>query len=307
MAEKQPRKAAGAKPVAQAEPVSPELDAGALATRNDDLRALGEQEAAIAKLATTIGFVGRTDTDSLWSMVEYRQRRSVEDILEMGRGLLLIKEQTPHGDFQTQCEARGIHPRAAQRLMGVALKFSKNDTMSLLKAAGTQAKVLELAVLEDDDLEALSSGESVAGINLDDVERMSASQLRQALRDARADAEAKDQRINKLSDDLNKEHEKTVKAQRRWKTADPDQQLVILKQSVTEAEQSVLAALGGEKGGLRAAVRALAAHASDNGQDNDAAIFISDMIGRLLNGVRIVRDDEDLPIAIPLVNDGEEG
>ncbi len=304
MAEKQPRKA-GAKPVAPAEAVGPQLHSTALVERNDELRALGEQDAAIAKLATSIGYVGATDADSLWSMVEYRQRRSVEDILEMGRGLLLLKEQTPHGDFQQQCEQRGIHPRAGQRLMSVALKFSKNDTMSLLKAAGTQSKVLELAVLEDDDLEALSSGDSVAGITLDDVERMSTSQLRSALREARADSEAKDQRITKLSDDLNREHEKTTKAQRRWKTANPDQQLVILKQSVTEAEQNVLAALGTGKSGLRAAVHALANHASEHGQHEDVAVYLSDMIGRLLTGVRIVRDDEDLPIAIPVTNDAE--
>ena len=67
----------------------------------------------------------------------------------------------------------------------------------------------------------------------------------------------------------------------------------------------VAAALGSEKNGLRAAVRALAEHASENGQDSDAAIFLSDMIGRLLTGVRIVRDDEELPIAIPLCNDVE--
>lgn len=305
MSEKQSRKTAGAKPVAQAEPVGAQLNTQALAERNDELRALGEHEAAVAKLATTIGFNGDTTPDALWSMVEYRQRRSVEDILEMGRGLLLIKEQTPHGEFQAQCAARGIHQRTGQRLMGVALKFSKSDTMSLLKAAGTQAKVLELAVLEDDELEALNSGDSVAGIDLDDVERMSASELRTKLREARADSEAKDQRINKLSDDLNKEHDKTTKAQRRWKTADTDQQLVILKHSVTEAEQAVLAALGNEKSGLRAAVRALADHASEHGHDSDVAVFLSDMFGRLLTSVRVVRDDEDLPIAIPLINDGE--
>lgn len=60
-----------------------------------------------------------------------------------------------------------------------------------MKAAGTQAKVLELAVLDDEDLQALESGDSVAGITVDDVERMSASQLRAALREARADADAK--------------------------------------------------------------------------------------------------------------------
>ncbi|MBH1632489.1 DUF3102 domain-containing protein [Stenotrophomonas maltophilia] len=302
MAEKQPNKR-GAKALAQAEPVGADLDTGKLVERNQELQVMAQAEAQVKALATTLGYAGALDTDSLWSMVEYRQRRSVEDILEMGRGLLLIKEQTAHGEFQEQIAMRGFNYRTAARLMTVALKFSKSDTVSLLKAAGTQAKVLELAVLDDEDLQALESGESVAGITVDDVERMSASQLRAALREARADADAKDQRINKLSEDLNKEHEKTIKAQRRWKAATPDEQLVTLKQAVTEAEQNVLAAIGSEGSGLRASIQALADFACDNHVEEDAARFLSDVIGRLLTSVRIARDDEDLAIAIPVIND----
>lgn len=302
MAEKQPTKR-GAKPLTQAEPVGTELDTSKLVERNQELQVMAQAEAQVKSLATTLGYTGSLDTDSLWSMVEYRQRRSVEDILEMGRGLLLIKEQTAHGEFQEQIATRGFNYRTAARLMTVALKFSKSDTVSLLKAAGTQAKVLELAVLDDEDLQALESGDSVAGITVDDVERMSASQLRAALREARADADAKDQRINKLSEDLNKEYEKTIKAQRRWKAATPDEQLVTLKQAVTEAEQNVLAAIGSEGSGLRASFQALADFACDNHVEEDAARFLSDVIGRLLTSVRIARDDEELAIAIPVTND----
>lgn len=302
MAEKQSTKR-GAKPLAQAEPVGTELDTGKLVERSQELQVMAQAEAQVKSLATTLGYAGALDTDSLWSMVEYRQRRSVEDILEMGRGLLLIKEQTAHGEFQEQIATRGFNYRTAARLMTVALKFSKSDTVSLLKAAGTQAKVLELAVLDDEDLQALESGDSVAGITVDDVERMSASQLRAALREARADADAKDQRINKLSEDLNKESEKTLKAQRRWKSATPDEQLVTLKQSVTEAEQNVLAAIGSPNSGLRASFQALADFARDNHLEEDAALFLSDVIGRVLTSVRIARDDEELAIAIPVTND----
>lgn len=302
MAEKQSTKR-GAKPLAQAEPVGTELDTGKLVERSQELQVMAQAEAQVKSLATTLGYAGALDTDSLWSMVEYRQRRSVEDILEMGRGLLLIKEQTAHGEFQEQIATRGFNYRTAARLMTVALKFSKSDTVSLLKAAGTQAKVLELAVLDDEDLQALESGDSVAGITVDDVERMSASQLRAALRESRADADAKDQRINKLSEDLNKESEKTLKAQRRWKSATPDEQLVTLKKSVTEAEQNVLAAIGSPNSGLRASIQALADFACDNHVEEDAALFLSDVIGRLLTSVRIARDNEELAIAIPVTND----
>lgn len=106
-----------------------------------------------------------------------------------------------------------------------------------------------------------------------------------------------------MSEDLNKESEKTLKAQRRWKSATPDEQLVTLKQSVTEAEQNVLAAIGSPNSGLRASFQALADFARDNHLEEDAALFLSDVIGRVLTSVRIARDDEELAIAIPVTND----
>lgn len=297
MAEKQANKR-GAKPLAQAEPVGTELDAGKLVERSQELQVMAQAEAQVKSLATTLGYVGALDTDSLWSMVEYRHRRSVEDILEMGRGLLLIKEQTAHGEFEGQLHARNIHPRAAQRLMGVALKFSKSDTMSLLKAAGTQAKVLELAVLDDEDLQALESGESVAGITVDDVERMSASQLRAALREARADADAKDQRITKLSDDLNKAEEKTAKAQKKWKKATPDEQSQeLLTQLELAASQVRLAiATGSEEAGFSGAVITLMQHAEQHDLNVDEQV--AGIIASLINDLRLVRDHQEVGVTV---------
>lgn len=291
----------GRKPLAPAELVTDQLDAGKLAERSTELQVLAKAEAAVQALANTIGYSGPLDRDSLWSMVEYRQRRSVEDILEMGRGLLLIKEQSTHGEFQDQIAQRGIHYRTAARFMTVALKFSKSDSVSLLKAAGSQSKVLELAVLEDDELAALESGEPVAGITLDDVERMSASQLRAQLREARADLDAKDERISKLSGDLEKEHEKVAKAQRKWKSATPDEKQAALEQRIVAAKLDILAQIGGQQSGLIAAFIDLADHCNEH--DLDAAAFMGDVVGELLTAVRLVRDDYEYGFAIPVVGD----
>ncbi len=97
---------------------STELDTSKLVERSQELQVMAQAEAQVKSLATTLGYAGALDTDSLWSMVEYRQRRSVEDILEMGRGLLLIKEQVGPGGFIYQCPQRGLHRRLASRLMG---------------------------------------------------------------------------------------------------------------------------------------------------------------------------------------------
>lgn len=297
MAEKQSTKR-GAKPLAQAEPVGTELDTGKLVERSQELQVMAQAEAQVKSLATTLGYAGALDTDSLWSMVEYRQRRSVEDILEMGRGLLLIKEQVGHGEFIDQCTQRGLHRRMASRFMGVALKFSKWDSKSLLAAAGTQTKVIELAVLDDEEIQALDSGDSVAGITLDDVERMSASQLRTALREAKADGEAKDQRITKLSDDLNKAEEKTAKAQRKWKKATPDEQSQELLTQLEQAAAQVRIAIasGSEEAGFSGAVIALMQHAEQH--DLNVEEQVAGLIASLINDLRLVRDHQEVGVTV---------
>ncbi|GGK08752.1 hypothetical protein [Luteimonas terricola] len=292
----------GAKPLPPAKKVGLEIDPDSLETRHGELVEVAKAEAKIQALASNIGYVGALDTDSLWTSVEFRQRRSVEDILAMGRGLLLIKEQTPHGEFEQQCEQRGIHPRAARRLMGVALKFTKTDTMSVLKAAGSQAKVLELTLLEDEELEALEAGDTAAGITLDDVERMSASQLRATIREARADIAAKDERNQKLTEAVERAKEAESKAKRLWKSSTPDQRQAALEQKVLAAKIAVIADIGHEGGGLVQAFIELAAHSEES--TIDCSVFMGNVLGELLTAIRVVRDEYEYGFAIPAVADG---
>lgn len=268
----------------------------AIAVREAELHAA---DAAVAKLASTLGYAGALDTASLWSMVEYRQRRSVEDILEMGRGLLLLKEQTPHGEFRRDCEARGIHYRTSARLMGVALKFSKSDHASLLKAAGTQAKVLELAVLDDEEVAALESGESVAGITLDDVERMGASQLRQAIRDARADLEAKDERAAKREREIEKLQKQLRQAKLERQRATPEETLATLRERTSAAALQTRIDIGDAEvddvDSLRGRFAELRAHAVEHGAGDEHDAFMAGVIGELMAALRSVREAFGLP------------
>ena len=291
----------GAKPLAEAEVVGPQLDADKLAERSQALQSLAQAEAQVQALATSIGYAGALDTDSLWRMVEFRQRRSVEDILEMGRGLLLLKEQTAHGEFLAECARRGIHRRLASRFMGVAMKFSKVDSKSLLAAAGTQTKVIELAVLDDEDLEALESGESVAGITLDDVERMSASELRAALREAREEVKAKDERNQKLTEAVERAKEAESKAKRKWKQATPDEQSATLLAELEAAANNVRFAIaaGSEEAGLSGAVIALMRHAEENGISVESQV--AGVIANLIGDLRLLRDHDE--VGVPVIAD----
>lgn len=274
----------------------------AIAEREAQLHAA---DATIAKLASTIGYAGALDTDSLWSVYEHRQRRSVDDILTMGRVLLLLKEQAPHGEFQRQCEARGTHPRVARRLMGVALKFTKTDSKSVLKAAGTQTKLLELAVLDDEELAALESGESVAGITLDDIERMGASELRRAVRDARADIEAKDDRAAKRERDIEKLQKQLRQAKLERERAAPEETLAKLRERTAAAVLQTrldISAQGEDADSLYERFAQLREYAvntdGDNAGDGQDA-YMAGVIGELMGELRRVRD----AFGLPAVND----
>ncbi|MGS7873546.1 DUF3102 domain-containing protein [Stenotrophomonas forensis] len=303
MAEKQPNKR-GAKSLAQAESVTPELDTSNLADRSQELVTLGEHQ---SEVVDQFGDGLPWHPDHYENAIRGELRRGCEAFLRAGRYLVVARACAGHGEWQGMLERLNIEPRQAQRMMEAARRVvalpNASTSTHLLAAAKSESKIIELLSLPEEQFVELAEKGETEGLSLDDVESMTVRELRAAIRDARGDLEARDQRINKLSEDLTKEHEKTLKAQRRWKSATPDEQLVTLKQSVTEAEQNVLAAIGSPNSGLRASIQALADFACDNHVEEDAALFLSDVIGRLLTSVRIARDDEELAIAIPVTND----
>jgi len=294
MAEKQTRKA-GAKPLEQAESVGPEMDVEALAVRSGELAVLGEHDAAVAEsagqLAKTVGYTGPITAPALADGIRFYQHRTAEAALEIGKRLLLLKEITPHGEFQPAVEALGFSPHSARKFMQATLKFSKQSTSTVLaKAAVSQSNLLELMVLDDEELDALGSGESVNGITLDDVERMSTRELRAALRTAHADLEAKVDRAAKLSSAVERAEEKAAKAARAWKKAAPNEQLETLLSEARKAATAVSLAIAAdsEEAGLSGALIALMEHAEQHGLNVQAEV--GGMLADLINDLRMVRD-----------------
>lgn len=148
------------------------------------------QENTLA-LAKQLSYEGALTIESLEEEIKFYQRRSVEAVLETGKRLLLLKEISDYGTFHERLDALGFSPRLAQQFMGATLKFSNTKSTSLLALPNLgQTKLLELLVLDDGDIAALNSGEQIRGITLDDVDCMSVSELRRALRKEKADKEA---------------------------------------------------------------------------------------------------------------------
>jgi hypothetical protein len=91
--------------------------------------------------------------------------------------------------------------QAAAKYLSPRLE-SKRQALAVLG----RAKLLDLMVESDDDLEALADGGTLAGHTMDDIDSMTSRQAKSALREARAERVATDRLIetkNKTIDKLN--------------------------------------------------------------------------------------------------------
>lgn len=249
------------------------IDQHAVATA---LVALREQSAQATALAEQIGYDGSLSVGALEDGIRFYQRRSVEALLEVGKRLLLLREITPNGEFDQRIEGLGFSRRSAYRFMQAAGKTAKSAKLALLS---TQVKstsaFLELVTHDDDaDIERLTE--------LDDIERMSASQVRAALRESRAEHEATQAVMSKKQARI----DQLERAQERIARMPADEELQKLQQ---EATTHLLAAQGSIRGQLRAALVALHNHEEDN------SAFMAGMVGQLMSDLVTLQGEFNLP------------
>lgn len=263
---------AGRKPTTKSVTIHPETVAGVTMAQQamvaadiasaDQLTALQtEAEGNAAALAKQIGYEGSLTVGSLEDGIRFYQRRTGEDCVEMGKRLLLLREITPHGEFQQRLELLAIEKRMAQRFMEVSLRFSKAATSPLLKAANSQSKMLELLVLDDEEIDTLENGESARGITLEKIETMSVRELRAALRKAESVSEAKDRLLMGKEAKINELAKSLALAGR----ATPDEALAKIRHEVAKRALDAETTL---ENSLRPAVRALMEHHAANGGDS---------------------------------------
>lgn len=299
-----PKKTPGRAALPPAETVGPEFIGKTLPEDAQQMEVLHARQSALVE---QFGDGLPWHPDHYEAAIRGELRRGCESFLRAGRYLLVARECALHGEWSGLLERLGLESRQAQRMMEasrrVALLPNASRATHLIEAAGSQSKLIELLSLPEDQFDELAMQGITGELALDDVESMTRDELRAAVREARADADAKDQRITKLSDDLNKEHEKLSKAQRKWKSATPDERQQILQAAVMDAEAAIIADLGNTKNGLRAAVLALAEHCHE--EVLECGQFLGDTFGRLLNAVRTVRDDERAGV-VPIVHDRGE-
>lgn len=183
------------------------LDAGL----NVSLNALAEHRIAIMQ---QFGDGLPYERDRVVHEARFYMSQSAEAMLEAGKRLVILKENEPHGEFtHIATELLGLSERTTRVMMQAAIKYlspaleSKRQTFAVLG----KSKLFELMTEDDEELTELAEGGTVAGLSLDDVDRMSCRELRAALREAREDADAqrrvladKNDKIDNLSTQLAK-------------------------------------------------------------------------------------------------------
>ncbi|HBK0836420.1 TPA: DUF3102 domain-containing protein [Escherichia coli] len=233
------------------------------------------------------------ERDRIVHETRFYMAQSAEAMLEAGKRLIILKENEPHGEFvEIVREHLGIEPRIAQKMAQAALKFlspeleSKAKTFSLLG----RSKLYELMLEDDEELAQLADGGTVAGLTLDDVDRMSVRELRQSLREARETSAAqqrvladKNEKIDSLSTKLEKKS--------RIQPPKPDEEVKKLRAEVTalavEAESAIAVRLS-------SAFETLCAYCAENMIDTPRD-FMAGLVCQLESTVRGLRSTFDLP------------
>ncbi len=272
----------------------PEQDSVAVAGQLAALDARAEEEAqrasAVSTLAEELHYEGALTVPALEDEIRFYQRRSVEAFLELGKRLLLLKAATPpRGGFEERVEALGINIKMAQRFMSATRKFTKSDAKQLLALPGlNQNKLLELAMLDDAELQVLEAGEDVRGVTLDKIDCMSTSELRQALRKTSRElehtvdlkktaVENRDARINDLEDQL---------GIRRKDTPEMVEAAVLLK-----LHEQVMRTVNEIELALRGQLSQVARHFEDGPLPNHVTLAMQQGFSQVIQAARIVAGD----------------
>ncbi|EFN6104566.1 DUF3102 domain-containing protein [Escherichia coli] len=233
------------------------------------------------------------ERDRIVHEARFYMTQSAEAMLEAGKRLIILKENEPHGDFINIVESElSMSKRTAQVMMQASIKYlspqleSKAQTFALLG----KAKLFELMTEDDENLAELADGGTVAGLTLDDVDRMSVRELRQALREAR-ETNAAQQRVladkNEKIDSLSTRLEKKSRIQ----PPEPDEEVKKLRAEVTalavEAESAIAVRLS-------SAFETLCAYCAENMIDTPRD-FMAGLVCQLESTARSLRSTFDLP------------
>lgn len=291
----------GAKALAAAAPAGVTLDGELLDERSQALAAMNEhQQAVIEQFGDGLPW----HLDHYETQIRSELRRGCEAFLRAGRYLVVARECAAHGEWSGMLDRLGMEPRQAHRMMETARRLANRSTSTdLLRSAQTSGKLIELLSLPEDQFAELAEEGETEGLTLEDVERMTVRELRAAVREARADIQAKDDRAAKRERDLEALQKELRAARHVREQASPDEAAAELRTRANLAAMQVradLAAQGDEVDSLLARFAELREHAIEAGGPDalgdEHDTFMAGLLGELFSELRRVRDHFGLPI-----------
>ncbi|HAK8367096.1 TPA: DUF3102 domain-containing protein [Salmonella enterica] len=233
------------------------------------------------------------ERDRIVHETRFYMAQSAEAMLEAGKRLVILKENEPHGDFIDIIESQlSLSKRTAQVMMQASLKYlsPKLEPKAQALALLGKTKLFELMTEDDEDLVELADGGTIAGMSLDDIDRMTSRELKAALREAR-ETNAAQQRVladkNEKIDSLSTKLEKKSRIQ----PPKPDEEVKKLRAEVTalavEAESAIAVRLS-------SAFETLCAYCAENMIDTPRD-FMAGLVCQLESTARSLRSTFDLP------------
>ncbi|MGG8040291.1 DUF3102 domain-containing protein [Escherichia coli] len=233
------------------------------------------------------------ERDRIVHETRFYMAQSAEAMLEAGKRLVILKENEPHGDFIEIVESQlSLSKRTAQVMMQASLKYlsPKLEPKAQALALLGKTKLFELMTEDDEDLVELADGGTIAGMSLDDIDRMTSRELKAALREAR-ETNAAQQRVladkNEKIDSLSTKLEKKSRIQ----PPKPDEEVKKLRAEVTalavEAESAIAVRLS-------SAFETLCAYCAENMIDTPRD-FMAGLVCQLESTARSLRSTFDLP------------
>lgn len=237
--------AAGRKPTpAAAAPGGADIDTDALASAS---RALSTVSADVLAMQEQFG-LDSVDPEHLEHEIALWIEHSGRALYMIGTRLAVLRMMTPHGEWLPRLQRIGIAPRAAQKMIGAAIRCidqqgkARDKLMTL-----SRSKVLELITLDDDQLDELEKTGRIAQLALefDDIDKFSTSELREKLREAQAELAAKARRLKAKTDEVEALKDRIERPFKpgpdsQARTAEEQGLLAQLRDCVLAAEQALM-------------------------------------------------------------------
>jgi len=104
--------------------------------------------------------------------------------LEIGKRFVVIKEMEGHGNWLNWLKSNYdfIEPRVAQQWMNAAIKIARHNLNTKNVSHLPLRKIYLLMQASDDELEELAKTGSIRGMKLDDIDRLSHTELKEKFR-----------------------------------------------------------------------------------------------------------------------------